>query len=271
MSEGLSRVNQQACAPERSGGTPLILRGIGLTRTFGALKAVDGVDLEIPAGGRHALIGPNGAGKSTLFRLITGGLAATAGSVWFDGRDVTRLPEHRRARLGIGQTFQHSSLFGSMTVAQNVSLAAQRDASWVPVPRRAPSVDRLLADVGLLDRAGVRADALSYGECRQLEVAVALAASPRLLLLDEPGAGMSPAETAALLRLLQGLPADITIVFVEHDLDLVFQLADRVTVMHLGKILMSGTPDEVRSDPRVQEAYLGTGKREDLFDVTPRA
>jgi branched-chain amino acid transport system ATP-binding protein len=254
-----------------------ILRCTGLVRRFGALRAVDGVDLSVPAGARYALIGPNGAGKSTLFRLVTGGLRATAGTVWFDGQDLTRLPEQRRARLGIGQTFQHSRLFPALTAAQNVALGAQRRWArpWVPVPRRAAwaaRADRLLADVGLTGRADVRADALSYGECRQLEVAVALATDPRLLLLDEPGAGMSPAESARLLRLLHALPAEVTVLFVEHDLDLVFQLATQVTVLHLGRVLMTGTPSEVRESAQVQEAYLGTGKRENLFltdDASP--
>jgi branched-chain amino acid transport system ATP-binding protein len=246
-----------------------------LVRRFGALCAVDDVNLDVVAGARHALIGPNGAGKSTLFRLISGGIPATAGSVWFDGKEVTRLADRHRAQRGIGQTFQHSSLFASMTAAQNVALAMQRrhGVPWWPLPRRAPWADRvrrLLDDVGLLDDANVPAEALSHGQCRQLEVAVALAAGPRLLLLDEPGAGMSPAESARLLQLLQALPGDVTILFVEHDLDLVFQLASRVTVMHLGKILMTGTPDQVQASQQVQEAYLGTGKREDLFvNVSP--
>jgi branched-chain amino acid transport system ATP-binding protein len=259
-----------------------ILRCTGLVRRFGALAAVDTVDLSVPAGARHALIGPNGAGKSTLFRLITGGLPATAGTVRLDGRDVTRMSMHKRARLGIGQTFQHSSLFPSMTAAQNVALAAQRHwgRPWAPVPHRARwvgHVDRLLADVGLHDRAGVCVAALSYGECRQLEVAVALAANPRLLLLDEPAAGMSPAEGARLLELLHTLPGEVTVLFVEHDLDLVFQYATQVTVLHLGKVLMSGTPGQVRQSPQVQEAYLGTRDRDDLFlsrerdDVSPGA
>ncbi|HZM76213.1 MAG TPA: ABC transporter ATP-binding protein [Candidatus Limnocylindrales bacterium] len=234
-----------------------LLRCAGLVRLFGALRAVDEVDLEVAAGTRHALIGPNGAGKSTLFRIVTGGLAATSGTVWLDGRDITRLAEHQRARLGIGQTFQHTSLFPSMTAAENVALAAQRLSGrpWWPLPRRRIPVDRLLADVGMADRAGVTVEALSYGECRRLEVAVALATGPRLLLLDEPAAGMSPAESAPLLR---ALPPEVTVLFVEHDLDLVFELATRVTVMHLGRILVSGTPDEVRASPQVQQAYLGS-------------
>jgi branched-chain amino acid transport system ATP-binding protein len=247
-----------------------ILRCAGLVRRFGALTAVDNVDLRVEAGARHALIGPNGAGKSTLFRLISGGLPATAGTVWFDDHDITRFGERQRAQSGIGQTFQHSSVFASLTAAQNVALAASRrwGTPWLPFPRRAAFADRvhqLLHDVGLLDFAQITAGALSHGQRRQLEVAIALAANPRLLLLDEPGAGMSPAETAVLLELLRALPDDISIVFVEHDLDMVFQLATWVTVMHLGKVLMSGTPHQVRSSPAVQEAYLGTGKREDLF------
>jgi len=248
-----------------------VLACTGLVRTFGALRAVDGVDLALPAGARDALIGPNGAGKSTLFQLLTGGLAPSAGKVWLDGRDVTRLSDARRARLGIGQTFQHSSLFLSMTAADNVALAAERTLGrpWSPVPRRPPAlgarVDQLLGDVDLLDRRDTPAAALSHGERRQLEVAVALAPAPRVLLLDEPAAGLSPAETARLVALIQRLPPEITLLFVEHDLDLVFRLATRVTVLHLGKVLVSGTPDEVRDSAEVQEAYLGTGRRADLF------
>ena len=212
-----------------------ILRCDAVRRTFGALHAVDGADLTVASGARHALIGPNGAGKSTLLQLIAGGTPVTAGRIRLDGADVTSVPEAGRARLGIGQTFQHSSLFRTLTVADNVALAVQRRRGrpWLPVPRRpawAARVDELLARVDLADRARDRVDALSYAECRQLEVAVALAAEPRLLLLDEPAAGMSAAATARLLDLLRGLPADLTLVFVEHDLDLVFELASEVTV-----------------------------------------
>jgi branched-chain amino acid transport system ATP-binding protein len=248
-----------------------VLSCTGLARTFGALRAVDGVDLALPAGARHALIGPNGAGKSTLFQLLAGGLRPSAGRVWLDGRDVTRMSDARRARLGIGQTFQHASLFASMTVAENVALAAQRalGTPWSPVPGERPAVrrrvDELLADVDLLGRSTVPVAALSHGECRQLELALALATAPRVLLLDEPAAGMSPAESGQFAALIQRLPAGVTLLFVEHDLDLVFRLATRVTVLHLGKVLLSGTPDEVRESPQVQEAYLGTGRREELF------
>jgi branched-chain amino acid transport system ATP-binding protein len=251
-----------------------VLRCEEVSRSFGALRAVDGVTLSVARGARHALIGPNGAGKSTLLRLIAGGLPVSGGRVHLHEVEVTRAHEARRAQLGIGQTFQQSSLFRSQTVADNVALAVQRRRGrpWLPVPRRpgwASRVDELLVRVGLADRAGDRVDALSYAECRQLEVAVALAAEPTVLLLDEPAAGMSAASTTQLLSLLRGLPDDITVVFVEHDLDLVFELATVVTVLHLGRVLMSGTPAEVRADADVRRAYLGTTRRADLFITEP--
>jgi branched-chain amino acid transport system ATP-binding protein len=254
-----------------SAAAPAVLSCTGLERTFGAVRAVDGVDLSWSAGARDALIGPNGAGKSTLFQLLAGGLRPSAGRVWLDGRDVTRMSDVRRARLGIGQTFQHSSLFLSMTAAENVTLAAERAIGrpWSPLPRPGAAlrerVEQLLAEVDLLERRAVPVAALSHGECRQLELALALATTPRVLLLDEPAAGMSPAESERFAALIHKLPAAITLLFVEHDLDLVFRLAKRVTVLHLGKVLVSGTPEEVRGSAEVQEAYLGTGRREDLF------
>ncbi|WRL66529.1 ABC transporter ATP-binding protein [Blastococcus brunescens] len=242
----------------------------GASRHFGALKAVDDVSLEVPDGARHALIGPNGAGKSTLFKLITGALPLSAGTIGLAGSDISRLSEHQRARRGISQTLQHSSLFLTQTVQQNVLLAAQRQHSsrHALVPRRQTAarerVAALLSDVGLAGRAETPVAALSHGERRQVEVAVALACEPRLLLLDEPAAGMSPAESAQLVGLLKSLPESVTLVIVEHDLDVVFALATSVTVLHLGQELLTGTPDEVRTSEAVQEAYLGSG-RESLF------
>lgn len=252
-----------------------LLELCGVGRSFGALKAVDGVDLEVATGARHALIGPNGAGKSTLFRLISGELRVSAGTVNLSGNDVTKLSQVRRARRGLAQTMQHSSLFLTRTAAQNVALAAQRHrgaASW-PLPRRQPEVDarvsELLDSVGLAARGDVPVSSLSHGERRQLEIAVALACEPRLLLMDEPAAGMSPAESARLTELVLALPREITVVIVEHDLDVVFALAERVTVMHLGGVLLTGTPDEVRGSPAVQEAYLGSSTRGALFTAPP--
>jgi branched-chain amino acid transport system ATP-binding protein len=247
------------------------LRCIELRRTFGALAAVDGVDLEVAPGARHALIGPNGAGKSTLFKLITGTLRADAGTVALAGRDVTRLSEVTRCQLGMSQTMQHASLFASMTAAETVLLAVRRhDGGPVrPWPQRRTALgeraEELLTTVGLAGRGGVLVPTLSHGERKQLEVALALACRPSLLLLDEPAAGMSPAESARLVELLAELPADITLLIVEHDLDLVFSVADTVTVLHLGRVLLSGTPDQVRASEQVREAYLGTGDREELF------
>ncbi len=252
-----------------------LLQLSGLSRHYGALRAVDDVSVDVAAGARHALIGPNGAGKSTLFKLVTGAVPVSAGSVTLAGTDVTRLSEPQRARRGVSQTLQHSSLFLPQTVEQNVLLAAQRRhrSRHSPVPRRqAAARERargLLADVGLADRAGTPVSALSHGERRQLEVAVALACEPALLLLDEPAAGMSPAESARLVALLRSLPASVTLVIVEHDLDVVFALATTVTVLHLGRVLLTGSPDEVRRSAAVQEAYLGTG-REALFLDTDR-
>ncbi|MFD7256531.1 ABC transporter ATP-binding protein [Streptomyces sp. NPDC059874] len=237
-----------------------------VSRHFGSFRALDEVDLTVRRGARHAVIGPNGAGKSTLFSLISGTQATTSGTILVDGQDVTRLPVDRRVGLGVAATFQHSSLFMRETVLENVLLAVLRRAGGGLGGRRRVSARTteiarartLLEQVGLPDRHDVQAAALSHGERRQLEVAVALATEPRLLLLDEPAAGMSPAETARLTELVAALPADVTVLLIEHDLDMVFELADTVTVMHLGRHLKTGTPDEVRAAGEVQSAYLGT-------------
>jgi branched-chain amino acid transport system ATP-binding protein len=247
------------------------LRTTDLNRAFGALRAVAEVDLDVAAGARHALIGPNGAGKSTLFKLVTGTIKVDAGIVELAGRDVTGLSEVKRCRLGMSQTLQHASLFASMTAMETVALAVQRHEKGriSLLPRRQPVVgeraEKLLADVGLIRRRNDLVPALSHGERKQLELALALACRPTLLLLDEPAAGMSPAERARLVEQLGGLPPEITVLFVEHDLDLVFALADRVTVLHLGRVLLSGTPAQVRASDAVREAYLGSGRREELF------
>ena len=248
-----------------------VLRCRALGRSFGALKAVSEVDLVVEPGARHALIGPNGAGKSTLFKLVTGTMKPDTGHVELAGRDVTTLSEVTRCRLGMSQTLQHSSLFASMTARETVELAVQRHEKR-PIaflPRKQPVVreraGKLLADVGLIRRRDVLVPSLSHGERKQLEVALALACRPSLLLLDEPAAGMSPAERGRLVELLGGLPSEITVLFVEHDLDLVFALADAVTVLHLGRVLMSGTPAQVRASDAVREAYLGSSRREELW------
>jgi branched-chain amino acid transport system ATP-binding protein len=243
----------------------------GVTRDYGGLRAVDGVDLVLHAGARHGLIGPNGAGKSTLFKLIRGGEAPTAGHVRFDGRDVTHVREHRRARMGIAQTFQASSLFLSLTCRENVLLALQRASGEARRFARSRSrgvdadADRVLARVGLGERSGHGAATLSHGERRQLEVAIALACSPRLLLLDEPTAGMSAAETERLAAVLEGLDEELAVLIVEHDLDFVFRVARDVSVLHLGSVLLSAPAAEVRTSDDVARVYMGGASMDDIF------
>ncbi len=243
----------------------------GVTKTFGALTAVGDVSFKLAPAARHALIGPNGAGKSTLLQLITGHLRPDAGAVLFDGRDVTGFPEYRRARLGATQTFQHSRLFISMSAIDNVVIALHRARPRREIlrPRRwralADEAYDILESVGLGDKPRATVSALSHGERRQLEVGVALARRPRLLLLDEPAAGMSSHESGRFAELMKGLPREVTFLFVEHDLDLVFALADAVTVLHLGRVLLSGTPAQVRASDAVREAYLGSARREELW------
>jgi len=239
---------------------------MALTRTFGALSALDGVSLSVAPRTRHAVIGPNGAGKTTLFNVITGQVPPSGGHVLFEGRPVTGLPPHAVARRGISRSFQRTNLFLKLSVLENLRLAAAADGrgSWGLFGR----VDRLRAPlerametaeaVGLRERLSAPAGALSYGEQRQLEVGVALATRPKLLLLDEPTAGMSPEETLRMTRMLEGLPREVTLLIIEHDMDVVGSLADRVTVLHYGEVLTEGTFDHVKRDPRVYEVYLGS-------------
>ncbi|MFI0444475.1 ABC transporter ATP-binding protein [Actinomadura sp. 6N118] len=250
-----------------------VLQLQGLTRSYGSLTAVDHVDLEVAKGRRHALIGPNGAGKSTLFATVAGTLRASSGHILFQGQDVTSLPEAERARRGMLRTYQHASLFLGCSVLDNVALATQRvcrvahrlDRAARRFRRVQDEAFRHLDAVGLAGRAQEKVAALSHGERRQLEVAMVLAAEPTLVMFDEPTAGMSAAETERFVALLEGLPETLTIVVVEHDLDVVFRLADHITVLHLGRVLASGTPEEIRADEAVQRAYLGAARTEDLF------
>lgn len=236
-----------------------------ITRRFGGLVALNGVNLAVGRGERHAIIGPNGAGKSTLFNLITGQLAPTSGAIYFDGQNITSLPLYRRARLGLGRTFQHNNLFAGLTVLENVQLAVQRryslarhlPAPFVPAADTRPEAESILQQVGLAPYQNRPARALAYGQQRTLEIALALGVRPKLLLLDEPTAGMSPAETAAIIRLIQSLPRSLTLLIVEHDMDVIFSLADRITVLHYGQVISRGKPQQVRADPLVQEVYLG--------------
>jgi branched-chain amino acid transport system ATP-binding protein len=238
-----------------------------LGKTFGGLKAVEDVALSMEVGERRAIIGPNGAGKTTLFNLIAGELAPTRGRISLFGRDVTRLPTHRRAALGLGRTFQINTLFPNLSVLENMLLAAHGVSSTKLRLHRTISsyraqrerALRVLDSVGLAGNERSLARTLSHGEQRQLEVALALASEPKILLLDEPTAGLSTAESNRLTSLLRRLDRSITLLVIEHDMDVVFGLTDRIAVLHHGKVVEDGTSDEVRASPLVAEIYLGTG------------
>ncbi len=244
-----------------------ILEARDLVMRFGGLTAVDGVSLSVEPGTVTALIGPNGAGKTTFFKMLSGEIAPTRGDIIFKGERITGYGVARIAQLGIAKSHQITQLFPSLTVTENLTipaLAARRGAfradifgSMRRVAGLAELVDRTLTAIGLTDRAAIRAGNLAYGEKRRLEIGLALATEPELLLLDEPAAGMSPSETHDTVALIRQLRATVTIVIVEHDMDVVFGLADRVMVLQNGATIAYGTPAEIRADPRVREAYLG--------------
>ena len=237
-----------------------------LSKAFGGLRAVEGVALSVAPGERRALIGPNGAGKTTLFNLISGDLPPSGGRIALFGRDVTNLPPNRRAALGLARTYQITNLFPSLTVLENLLLAVQalertKLALLRPVtayPHLYTRAHAILDSVGLADKVGEVVKNLSHGEQRQMEIALALAGRPRLLLLDEPTAGLSPAESRMMTGLLKQLDNGITLLVIEHDMDVAFELTDRVTVLHNGKVVADGSGDEVRADPLVREIYLGS-------------
>ncbi len=237
-----------------------------LSRDFGALKAVDGVSLTIQPGERRAVIGPNGAGKTTLFNLISGEARATGGKIVLFGSDVTMMAPHRRAARGIARTFQITNLFPNLTVLENLLLASEAlDRRKFFMHRRLARCGSLLEkalkladEFGLSELGDALAKNISYGDQRKLEVALSVAGRPRLLLLDEPMAGLSSAESASMQQLLGRLDPAITILLIEHDMDVAFGLAERITVLHQGRVLLEGHKDEVRTNPIVQEIYLGT-------------
>ncbi len=242
-----------------------MLEAVGLCKRFGALDATHNVSLRLEAGARHAIIGPNGAGKTTLFNLLAGEIRPDSGRILLDGREVTRASPDARARAGLGRSFQRNNLFESETVALNLALAdiARRGTGW-QVWRRLASdraararAEAVAAQVGLGDDLASPVASLSYGARRQLEVALALMGEPKVLLLDEPTAGMSPEETGRMLGLIDSLPAGLAVLIVEHDMDLVFAHAHRITVLNYGEVLFEGTPDEVRASALVQDTYLG--------------
>jgi branched-chain amino acid transport system ATP-binding protein len=244
--------------------TALALEGV--SRHFGGLKAVDAVHLAVRAGERHAVIGPNGAGKTTLFNLISGELPATGGRVMLFGEDVTTLPPFRRAARGVARTFQITKLFPNLTVLENMLLACEALDSRKLVMHRALSgcrdlVDRataVLADFGLAPFEREIARNLSYGDQRKLEVALSMAGRPRLLLLDEPMAGLSAGESRSMQAILHALDPSIAVLLIEHDMDIAFAFAERITVLHQGRVLTEGHKDRIGADASVQQIYLGT-------------
>ncbi len=236
----------------------------GLTKTFGALRACDGIDFEVREGETHAVIGPNGAGKTTFISQLAGNLLPDSGSVRFAGSDVTRLPAPQRARMGLARSFQITSVYPDFTALDNVALAVQarsgRTGLWKAARGDASLVEpakQALQAVGLGERTHVFAANLSHGEQRQLEVAMALATEPRLLLLDEPMAGMGTDESQRMIALLSRLKQSKTIILVEHDMDAVFRLADRISVLVYGRVIATDTPERIRANGEVRKAYLG--------------
>lgn len=245
--------------------TQAILRTEGLSRHWGAFKANHDINLSFEPGGRYALIGPNGAGKTTFINLLTGYLEPSAGKVFFGGEDISALPQHQRVKLGMTRTFQINTLFAGLTVLESVVLAiCQRKGQgfvwWRTVSRQREEIDEamaLLATLRLERDAGTVTRNLPYGKQRLVEIALALATRPKVLLLDEPAAGIPSAESAELFEVIARLPRDVTILFIEHDMGLVFRFAERITVMVGGQVLTEGAPDRIAADPRVREVYLG--------------
>ncbi len=239
----------------------------GLTRRFGAFTAVDGVSLRVEPGARHALIGPNGAGKTTFVNLLSGALAASAGQVSLLGQDVTAAPQHARVRLGLARTFQVNQLFAELTPMQAITMALAERAGlgatwWRPLFGMAglrAAANALLDTVRLPETARhQRTASLPYGRQRLLEIALALAMRPRVLLLDEPAAGVPPSDSREVLDAVAALPRDVAVLLIEHDMDLVFRFAERITVLAFGAVLADGAPAEIARDPAVRAAYLGT-------------
>jgi branched-chain amino acid transport system ATP-binding protein len=249
-----------------NGGQPL-LELKGLSKSFGGLHAVRGVTLKIMSGDRKAIIGPNGAGKTTLFNVITGIYPATSGQVLLFGQDVTGWPSHRRTALGMARTFQITSLFPKLTVLDNVLLAIEglrnsKFVMWRFLSSYHEIYDKahhLLERASFLDRKDTEVRYLSHGEQRQLEIVLGLASDPKILLLDEPAAGLSSGESAEMGQFLKRLDPNLAILLIEHDMDVVFDYADHISVLHFGEVVETGAPEQIRRSEKVQEIYLGTG------------
>lgn len=243
----------------------VLLKVDGLKKSFGGVVATDDVNLDVRLDEIHAIIGPNGAGKTTLITQLFGEQFPDAGKVYFKGNEITKLPIHKRSGIGLARSFQITSVFMDFSVLDNVALAVQAHSGhsfkfWQPASTQVElrqGAMSALEQVGLQDRASSKASALSHGERRQLEIAMALATDPVFLLLDEPMAGMGAEESTSMVQLLKGLKKDKAILLVEHDMNAVFELADRISVLVYGRLIATGTPDEIRSNAEVREAYLG--------------
>ncbi len=250
-------------------GEQLALECINLSKRFGGLDAVNKVNLQVKPGERRAILGPNGAGKTTFFRLISGEFPVSSGSIRYFGRDITHMACHRRTHLGLGRTFQITNLFPTLTVLDNLILAAMglkktkfsmlRPLSTYPELHQ--SAMELIDKVGMTDRQGEIIKNLSHGEQREIEIALALISSPRLLLLDEPTAGLSPAESAMITQTVQKLDRTITILIIEHDMDVAFSIADRITVLHQGCLFAEGSQADIQKNTSVQAIYFGTEEK----------
>jgi branched-chain amino acid transport system ATP-binding protein len=243
---------------------PIILRTMGVGKVFGKFVALNNVSAESPKGAITSIIGPNGAGKSTYFNLLSGALRPTSGSVEFEGRDVTGMPQHRFAHMGVAKSFQITNVFPQLSTRENIRVGLQALVSrydmWRPrakLPGLAEQADELLALVGLWESRERPAKVLAHGEQRALEIGMALASRPRLLLLDEPTAGMSPEETRTMMDLIVKLASERTVILVEHKMKLVLGISDRILVLHHGELLAEGTPSEVRQNEAVKRVYLG--------------
>jgi len=251
----------------REDGSAPVLELKGLSRSFGGLRAVDDVTLKIMRGDRKAIIGPNGAGKTTLFNLITGIFPASSGQILLFGKDVTRWPSHRRTAMGMARTFQVTHLFPRLTVLDNVllAIAGLRRAKFVmwrllsSYSEMYAKAHALLTRSGFLERKDIPVRFLSHGEQRQLEIVLGLASVPKILLLDEPAAGLSSGESTEMSNFLRGLDPDLAILLIEHDMDVVFDVADEISVLHFGQVLETGTAAQIHASKRVQEIYLGSG------------
>jgi branched-chain amino acid transport system ATP-binding protein len=243
-----------------------ILETENLTKAFGALTAVNDVSLKIEGGTLHSIIGPNGAGKTTLFNLLTGTFTPSSGRMLLDGKEITGTPTHRIAHLGLARSFQRTNVFPAFSLLDNVWIAAfatgpswkgllwQKTGRYAEVAQRARQA---LSDVGLSSKSNQLAREISHGEQRQLELAIALAAAPRVLLLDEPAAGLSPEETRRMVALVRTLKGRYTIVLIEHKMDIIMRVSDRISVMHFGALIAEGSPEEIQRNPEVRRAYLG--------------